>query len=481
VYIWRVEYEIRDIKRVATPSIRGYWYQVLYTIHAWLSVDDNHIIVAEGNEDIDRIAVSGPPQATEVQLKFRSEAITQGDEEVTESILRYLEAFYHHHSKGVLFVGVLRTNVAIRARSSTQIGNWISGLALDAQLLLDEIQATVTKAKEKAEAEVQAKAAKAQAKAAKAQTNAAKAQTNAAKAQTNAAKAQAIAQATAAQVACTRQQGALDYIVSRGLGQAFITSVQWAPLSEDLEAIEHDVATLVKARAPSAPPEAALNALIAATLRTLTKDEATERFLRAVDADLVLNNTILDALTRADADTQAAIAVALWSAPATATSPSIAVVVCIQDQARFDGVIAAQRELDAVLETNHSTVEQIQQLLLKLDFIAYASYREQQGPRGEKVCIKDVVRQCSYRHAPTDVAILATAPDWLDEWISRRWPHPSRVDFGDRRAAVLELAGLIARAVASHDPAFSWAVCGKLRWVHRIDSGEYYTAENPMT
>ncbi len=81
-------YAIRNQKRVAVASIRGYRYQLLHTIRAWLRIDDDRVIVAEGNEDLDHIFQQGGiTVAIEEQVKYRSASITQGDEAVSETIL----------------------------------------------------------------------------------------------------------------------------------------------------------------------------------------------------------------------------------------------------------------------------------------------------------------------------------------------------------------------------------------------------------
>ncbi|MDB5557063.1 MAG: hypothetical protein JWL86_7047, partial [Rhizobium sp.] len=135
-----MDHEIREPGRVAVPSIRGYWYQILHTVRAWLQAGDDRLIVAEGNEDIDHVLLTTPPTVLEEQVKFRSKTVSQGDEAIEMTALRYLDAFVHHRAWGGGFRGILRTNAAIAAADDTQVGKWILGKRVNVRAFLREIR-----------------------------------------------------------------------------------------------------------------------------------------------------------------------------------------------------------------------------------------------------------------------------------------------------------------------------------------------------
>ena len=47
--------DLRLPARAAVGALRGYWYQMLYTVERWLDLDERDLLFVEGNEDIDRI------------------------------------------------------------------------------------------------------------------------------------------------------------------------------------------------------------------------------------------------------------------------------------------------------------------------------------------------------------------------------------------------------------------------------------------
>jgi hypothetical protein len=62
-------YKIRNQNRVAAASLAGYRFQLLHTVRAWLELPDDELLVAEGNEDIDRICL---PSRTHVEEQVMS-------------------------------------------------------------------------------------------------------------------------------------------------------------------------------------------------------------------------------------------------------------------------------------------------------------------------------------------------------------------------------------------------------------------------
>lgn len=50
---------LNDPKRDATPTLRGFSYQILRTIEAWLDLREGEILIVEGAEDLDRVGSAG--------------------------------------------------------------------------------------------------------------------------------------------------------------------------------------------------------------------------------------------------------------------------------------------------------------------------------------------------------------------------------------------------------------------------------------
>ena len=55
-----------DPKRQASDSLRGYRYQILHSVDAWLDLADNETLYLEGAEDFD---IASDDTATAVQVK----------------------------------------------------------------------------------------------------------------------------------------------------------------------------------------------------------------------------------------------------------------------------------------------------------------------------------------------------------------------------------------------------------------------------
>lgn len=416
--------EIRNLKRVAVPSIRGYWYQTEHTVRAWLEATDDHLLFAEGNEDIDQLLKDGSSwKACEEQIKFRSTPIRQGDEAISETVCHYLEAFVYHHKKNQSFRGVLRTNAEILGSPKTEIGNWILGKATNQRRLIGELKALVSTNKAAREA--------------------------------------------------------LKFIVTNKLVKIFVSSVEWAPRSGSLKEIEQVVSSLIKKRAPSVPREAAINALRIFMLQRLTSDDVNQRTLRPIDADLVLNNCALDALPQTEHALSAESSVALWS---RLGPPSIAVAIFVGDKKSFESAVNRGNRHGRISGEIRTTTELLSKLAKRLSFVAYVSIRRQKGPKGMQVCMKDVVRQSAIRHTPSDVVILHSAPAGVDAWVAKRWPTPTRIARDVAGTRQLELAAAIGEEIAKEENCalLQKKLGTKLRWIHIIDDGNYFTAAHPI-
>lgn len=72
-----------DPERQAHNQLRGYLYQILHSVDAWLNLANDEILYLEGPEDFDR--VSGET-ATAVQVKDTQHKITLSSQEVYDAI-----------------------------------------------------------------------------------------------------------------------------------------------------------------------------------------------------------------------------------------------------------------------------------------------------------------------------------------------------------------------------------------------------------
>ena len=75
---------IADPKHQANDSLRGYRYQILHSVHAWLSLADDEILYLEGAEDFDIVS---PETTTVVQVKDAQRNITL-DSDLKKSMMR---------------------------------------------------------------------------------------------------------------------------------------------------------------------------------------------------------------------------------------------------------------------------------------------------------------------------------------------------------------------------------------------------------
>jgi hypothetical protein len=419
-------HRIRRQARVAVDSIAGYRFQILHTIRTWLTINDDRFLVAEGNEDIDHVFLNGGLQIEE-QIKLRSGGLGQSDPAVIETVLNYLRAFVYHDSQGNRFVGILRTNATIAKRPTTEIGKWIAGKKFLVRTFLEELQAHADDSEDDYD-----------------------------------------------------YTSDLAYVRRRGKLTAFANSVEWAPTSGSPEDIENEIRELLRRRANSVPAEITYRALLAHVLDTLSHSPVEHRVLRRVDADVVLSDAALDhAVNSAEAD-----AGTIWTAALStiAGPPSGAVAVLVRDLAALNRLIDAQ--VQRLTASRRAVVldDVVRDAIRDLDFVAYASRRMHSGSRGERVCAYDVVKQTKHRLTPSRTVISLDAPSWLDNWVTKRWPQPRRVDLHSDEGAMLRIARLISSAVLNPDAAvdFLRSMESKLRWVHDVGAGTYFTAENPL-
>ena len=114
-----------DPKRQANDSLRGYLYQILHSVNAWLDLADDEDLYLEGAEDFDKI--SGDT-ATAVQVKDRQGRITLRSQEVNDAINHYWELQDNNRDRRVKFRFLTRSQVG--TEQGNPFGNNQQGLRL---------------------------------------------------------------------------------------------------------------------------------------------------------------------------------------------------------------------------------------------------------------------------------------------------------------------------------------------------------------
>ena len=135
-----------DPKRQANDSLRGYLYQILHSVDAWLDLDDNEILYLEGAEDFDKIS---DDTATAVQVKDTRHPITLRSQEVNDAINNYWELRTNNPGMKVKFRFLTRSQIG--AELGAPFGESQQGLRLWGRCSGDE--ATITKISEFLQAE----------------------------------------------------------------------------------------------------------------------------------------------------------------------------------------------------------------------------------------------------------------------------------------------------------------------------------------
>ena len=131
-------HQVRDPKRAAVPSLRGYRYQLLHAVQRCLELDGTTLLVVEGNEDIDLIGLGADRAAVEEQVKLRSETLEWSS--VTNVLLHFAVAFKCHHQERRTFSAILRTNVEIADGPDCSIRRWIERRRVSKRSILKELR-----------------------------------------------------------------------------------------------------------------------------------------------------------------------------------------------------------------------------------------------------------------------------------------------------------------------------------------------------
>lgn len=103
-----------DPKRQANDSHGGDYYQILHSVHAWLSLADDEILYLEGAEDFDTISGN---TATATQVKHTQHKITLRSPEVIDAIDHYWELQDNHRDMSVKFRFLTRSQMGVEQGS----------------------------------------------------------------------------------------------------------------------------------------------------------------------------------------------------------------------------------------------------------------------------------------------------------------------------------------------------------------------------
>ena len=122
-----------DPKRQAHASIKGYHYQILHSVEAWLGLAKDEILYLEGAEDFDK--VSGDA-ATATQVKHTRGNITLRSQQVIDGINNYWELRTNNPDRRVKFR--LLTKSKIGKEQDTPLGMDKPGLEVWSRCFGDE-------------------------------------------------------------------------------------------------------------------------------------------------------------------------------------------------------------------------------------------------------------------------------------------------------------------------------------------------------
>ena len=127
--------------RQANDSLRGYRYQILHSVNAWLDLAEDEILYLEGAEDLDILSNDA---ATAVQVKDTQHNVTLRSQEVKDAINNYWELRANNPDSRVKFR--LLTRSKIGTEQGNPFGTGKPGLQVWSRCSGDE--ATVTKISE---------------------------------------------------------------------------------------------------------------------------------------------------------------------------------------------------------------------------------------------------------------------------------------------------------------------------------------------
>ena len=97
-------------KRQAHNSLRGYRYQILHSVNAWLDLADDEILYLEGAEDFDKVS---DDTITTVQVKDTRHKITLRSQEVNDAINNYWQLQTNDRNRSVKFRFLTRSEIGV--------------------------------------------------------------------------------------------------------------------------------------------------------------------------------------------------------------------------------------------------------------------------------------------------------------------------------------------------------------------------------
>ena len=122
-----------DPKRQANDSLRGYRYQILHSVNAWLNLADDEILRLEGVEDFDIVSNNA---ATLVQVKDTRRNVTLKSKAAIEAINHYWESRTEHPDLTVKFRFLTRSKIG--KEQGNPFGSNQQGLRLWSRCSRDE-------------------------------------------------------------------------------------------------------------------------------------------------------------------------------------------------------------------------------------------------------------------------------------------------------------------------------------------------------
>jgi hypothetical protein len=129
--------KLRAPERIATPSIRGYYYQFLWTATHWLQLPNDETLVCEGAEDIDRLKGTTVEQES---LKHLAKNLTENSEAVRDALLEFAAEYLWQVRRGCTVRFLFRTTAKLAAaRKDPFIGHWLSGKPVDELALFTKL------------------------------------------------------------------------------------------------------------------------------------------------------------------------------------------------------------------------------------------------------------------------------------------------------------------------------------------------------
>lgn len=121
--------EIMKTDRIATASIRGYYYQFLWTVKTWLALGPQETLLCEGNEDIDRYMGDAIEHTA---LKHLSGTLTEKSHSVREVIGNFAEEFVFQRRRGKKPRFIFRTTATlVDPKEHPLLTPWLSGARKD--------------------------------------------------------------------------------------------------------------------------------------------------------------------------------------------------------------------------------------------------------------------------------------------------------------------------------------------------------------